>query len=67
MDDLTDFLRGDDRTVLAAVKAAGFEGIQTGSMIADPFDNDLPHPYSPGARLSNPLGWMFWDQEKAQS
>lgn len=26
--------RGDDRTVLSAVKAAGFEGIQTGSKIA---------------------------------
>jgi hypothetical protein len=36
---------------------------QTGSMIGNPFDRELPHPFSPGARLANPMGWMFWDQE----
>jgi hypothetical protein len=44
--------RGDDRTLLAAVKAAGFEGIQTGSKIAAA--RELGIGVTGGGRINTP-------------
>jgi hypothetical protein len=44
--------RGDDRTVLSAVKAAGFEGIQTGSKIAAA--RELGMGVTGGGRINTP-------------